>query len=114
MFFGLIQSRRYWKLCLPLYVFLVAHLGIYLISWVMIRYRVPADTVLIVFSGLAVSFLYNSLFDSARRGWSKKRRIKRKLDPGGVENSANCEELAQVAELTKGSDSRTPRAMGKG
>ncbi len=54
---GLVLSRRCWRRCAPLYVFLVAHLGIYLVSWVMIRYRIPADTVLIIFAGLALAEL---------------------------------------------------------
>jgi 4-amino-4-deoxy-L-arabinose transferase-like glycosyltransferase len=55
MLYGLYLSHRQWQLCLPLYLFLVIHLGIYLVSWVMIRYRVPADTVLLVFAGLALA-----------------------------------------------------------
>jgi len=42
---------------LPLYLFLVIHLGVYLVSWVMIRYRIPADTVLLLFAGLAIARL---------------------------------------------------------
>ena len=54
MLYGLYLSRRQWQRCLPLYLFLVIHLGIYLVSWVMIRYRIPADTVLLPFAGLAI------------------------------------------------------------
>lgn len=55
MLYGLYLSRREWRLCLPLYLFLVIHLGVYLVSWVMIRYRIPADTILLVFAGLALA-----------------------------------------------------------
>jgi 4-amino-4-deoxy-L-arabinose transferase-like glycosyltransferase len=54
MLYGLILSADRWRLCLPLYAFLVIHLGVYLSSWVMIRYRVPADTVLLVFAAFGV------------------------------------------------------------
>jgi 4-amino-4-deoxy-L-arabinose transferase-like glycosyltransferase len=54
MLAGLYLSLPYWRKALPLYLFLVIHLGVYLVSWVMIRYRIPADTVLLVFGGLAI------------------------------------------------------------
>lgn len=55
MLAGLYLSRTRWRQALPLYLFLVIHLGVYLVSWVMIRYRIPADTVLLVFAGLAIA-----------------------------------------------------------
>jgi 4-amino-4-deoxy-L-arabinose transferase-like glycosyltransferase len=55
MLYGLYLSRPKWRLCLPLYLFLAIHLGVYLVSWVMIRYRIPADTILLVFAGLALA-----------------------------------------------------------
>jgi hypothetical protein len=54
MLAGLYLSRTQWRQALPLYLFLVVHLGVYLVSWVMIRYRIPADTVLLLFAGLAL------------------------------------------------------------
>jgi 4-amino-4-deoxy-L-arabinose transferase-like glycosyltransferase len=55
MLFGLYLSLPQWRKVLPLYLFLVIHLGVYLVSWVMIRYRIPADTVLLVFAGLSLA-----------------------------------------------------------
>lgn len=55
MLYGLYLSFSEWRRVLPLYLFLIIHLGVYLVSWVMIRYRIPADTVLLVFAGLALS-----------------------------------------------------------
>lgn len=57
MLAGLVLSRRRWRELLPLYLFLVIHLGVYLSSWVMIRYRVPADAVLLLFAGLTWSLI---------------------------------------------------------
>lgn len=55
MLLGLYLSLPQWRKVLPLYLFLVVHLGVYLVSWVMIRYRIPADTVLLIFAGLALA-----------------------------------------------------------
>lgn len=73
MLYGLLISLRQWKKCLILYLFLVIHLGVYLISWVMIRYRIPADTVLLVFAGLGLSDLY----DRGQRWVTSQRARKR-------------------------------------
>ncbi len=61
MLAGLYLSRTRWRQALPLYSFLVIHLGVYLASWVMIRYRIPADTVLLVFAGLAIEHFVRSV-----------------------------------------------------
>lgn len=68
MLVGLALSIPRWKLVLPLYLFLVVHLSVYLISWVMIRYRIPADTVLLIFAGLALSRIARTLL----RPWLPK------------------------------------------
>lgn len=57
MLAGLYLSRTRWRQALPLYLFLVVHLGVYLVSWVMIRYRIPADTVLLLFAGAAIMWI---------------------------------------------------------
>lgn len=57
MLYGLILTRHKWRELLPLYLFLIFHCGIYLASWVMIRYRVPADTILLPFAALALATL---------------------------------------------------------
>lgn len=61
MLYGLYLSRRYWKDCAPLYLFLLLHLGVYLASWVMIRYRIPADAVLLLFAALAIDELWRRI-----------------------------------------------------
>lgn len=63
MVLGLVLSRRHWRELLPLYLFLLVHYAVYVSSWVMIRYRVPADTVLLVFAGFALT----SLAEAVRR-----------------------------------------------
>lgn len=62
MAYGLILSLRRWRVFLPLYIFLILHLGVYLASWVMIRYRIPADTILLLFAGLAAVDLHHRAF----------------------------------------------------
>lgn len=57
MIYGLIVSKNHWRRLLPIYLFLLAHWGIHLASWVMIRYRIPADAVLLPFAGLAIATL---------------------------------------------------------
>ena len=57
MLAGIILSARKWRELLPLYLFLVIHYAVYLSSWVMIRYRVPADTVLLIFAAVAIADL---------------------------------------------------------
>jgi 4-amino-4-deoxy-L-arabinose transferase-like glycosyltransferase len=55
MLYGLVIAIKQCKMCLPLYVFVVLHTGVYVASWVMIRYRIPVDTILLLFAGLAIS-----------------------------------------------------------
>lgn len=64
---GLYLSLPQWRKALPLYLFLVIHLGVYLVSWVMIRYRMPADTVLLIFAGLAIVRL--------AEWWQNRKRV---------------------------------------
>ncbi|HSH04645.1 MAG TPA: glycosyltransferase family 39 protein [Anaerolineae bacterium] len=61
MLYGLFVTRDQWLRLAPIYLFLLSHVGIYVISWVMIRYRIPADTVLILFVGPALLTIYNKL-----------------------------------------------------
>jgi 4-amino-4-deoxy-L-arabinose transferase-like glycosyltransferase len=66
MVYGIVSSYRQYRVLAPIYIFLLAHYGVYLSSWVMIRYRIPADTVLLVFAGFGLVELYWRL--SAWRG----------------------------------------------
>jgi len=53
MLAGLFLSRAHWRACLPLYLFAGAYAMVHLLSWSLIRYRLPVDAVLLVFAGLA-------------------------------------------------------------
>ena len=51
---GLLLSRRRWHELIPLWLFMLIHIGVYSISWTMIRYRIPLDAILIPFAALAL------------------------------------------------------------
>ncbi len=55
---GLYLSRERWRACLPLYLFAGTYVMIHLLSWALIRYRLPVDAVLLVFAGLACERLF--------------------------------------------------------
>jgi 4-amino-4-deoxy-L-arabinose transferase-like glycosyltransferase len=54
MFLGLCLSFARWRSFAVLYLFMVIHTGIHLLSWPAPRYRLPVDAVLMVFAGLAL------------------------------------------------------------
>jgi hypothetical protein len=54
MLYGLYLSRKNWRVCLPLYLYAAFDMGLCLISWSAPRYRLPTDSLMIVFAGLAV------------------------------------------------------------
>ena len=56
-----------------LYLFGVVYTGIHLLSWALIRYRLPVDAILVIFAGVGVERLYESLVDLGKS---------RKLQPG--------------------------------
>lgn len=58
MLYGLYLSRNAWRDCLPLYLFMGTYTLIHLLSWALIRYRLPVDAVLLVFAGLACEQLF--------------------------------------------------------
>lgn len=58
MVYGLLLSRRSARAAMPLYLFLGAYTVVHLLSWALIRYRLPVDAVLIVFAGLACDRLF--------------------------------------------------------
>jgi hypothetical protein len=74
MLFGLGFSFSRWRVFVPLYLFMVIHTAIHLLSWPSPRYRLPVDAVLIVFAGLALSELSGQL-RSWRRSLSLMYRI---------------------------------------
>jgi len=54
MILGLYLSFSRWRSFVALYLFIVIHTGIHLLSWPAPRYRLPVDAVLMVFAGLAL------------------------------------------------------------
>jgi 4-amino-4-deoxy-L-arabinose transferase-like glycosyltransferase len=62
---GLSVSR--WRNFLPLYLFMVIHTGIHLLSWPSPRYRLPVDTLLMVFAALTLIELAKQLKARRRR-----------------------------------------------
>jgi 4-amino-4-deoxy-L-arabinose transferase-like glycosyltransferase len=54
MLLGLCLSFPRWRRFVALYLFIVIHTGIHLLSWPAPRYRLPVDAVLMVFAGLAL------------------------------------------------------------
>ena len=53
MLLGLYLSLSRWRNFVPLYLFIVIHTGIHLLSWPAPRYRLSVDAVSMVFAGLA-------------------------------------------------------------
>jgi 4-amino-4-deoxy-L-arabinose transferase-like glycosyltransferase len=63
MLLGLIYSlRRYSANTSILYLFIVTYTGIHLLTWALIRYRLPVDAILILFAGLALVQIQARLF----------------------------------------------------
>jgi len=52
---GVVRTRSRWRDLLPLYVFMAVHIGVYSITWTMIRYRLPVDAILIIFAAVVLS-----------------------------------------------------------
>jgi hypothetical protein len=61
MLFGLFFSFWRWRNFLLLYLYMVIHTGIHLLTWPSPRYRLPVDAVLMVFAGLALLELAKQL-----------------------------------------------------
>jgi len=69
MLLGLGLSLSRWRSFVPLYLFMIIHTGIHLLSWPALRYRLPVDAVLMVFAGLTLIELANQ-FKTWRRDHS--------------------------------------------
>jgi 4-amino-4-deoxy-L-arabinose transferase-like glycosyltransferase len=67
MVLGLILSVSRWRNFLPLYLFIVIHTGIHLLSWPAPRYRLSVDAVSMVFAALALLELAKHLKSWRRR-----------------------------------------------
>jgi 4-amino-4-deoxy-L-arabinose transferase-like glycosyltransferase len=67
MLLGLSLSFSHWRNFLTLYLFIVIHTAIHLLSWPSPRYRLPVDAVLMVFAGLSLIELAKQLGTWRRR-----------------------------------------------
>jgi 4-amino-4-deoxy-L-arabinose transferase-like glycosyltransferase len=67
MFLGGCLSLSRWRSFVVLYLFIVIHTAIYLLSWPGLRYRLPVDAVSMVFAGLALLKLARRLISWRRR-----------------------------------------------
>jgi hypothetical protein len=54
MLYGLYLSRRRWRDCVPLYLYVGFDATLCLLTWAAPRYRLPSDALLMIFAGLAV------------------------------------------------------------
>ncbi len=61
MIYGIVRSRRQWRACMPLYLYVGFDTVLHVTSWAAPRYRVPSDAVLMVFAGVAVVHLADRL-----------------------------------------------------
>lgn len=57
MLYGLWLSRRRWRVCLPLYLYVAFDTTLHLATWAAPRYRLPSDAVMIVFAAWALTDL---------------------------------------------------------
>jgi hypothetical protein len=78
---GLSLSRRKqlersgrWPVVVLMYLFIVVYTGIHLLSWALIRYRVPVDAILVVFAGVSLVDLAAHVGDSSDWGWIAHRK----------------------------------------
>ncbi len=59
--YGLLLALRRWREWSLLYLFVVVYSGIHLLSWALVRYRLPVDAVLIVFASAGLADLLQRL-----------------------------------------------------
>ena len=62
MLYGLWLSRPLWRRSMPVYLYTGSYVMLHLLSWALIRYRLPVDGVLLVFAGGAVAALKDRWF----------------------------------------------------
>jgi hypothetical protein len=67
MVYGLWLSRAEWRRYRLLYAFMLFYTALHLLTWAMIRYRLPVDAVLMLFAALAFSRLAARLPGAAAR-----------------------------------------------
>lgn len=63
--YGLLANLRRFDELAPIYLFFVVHVGVYAVTWTMVRYRVPMDPFFILFASYTLHQAYTTF--SARR-----------------------------------------------
>ena len=58
---GVLANLRRIRELAPVYLFIIMHIGIYAVTWTMIRYRIPIDPLLIMFASYTIVVIYNSI-----------------------------------------------------
>ncbi len=66
MLYGLNLARRRWRTWLLLYLFAIVYSLIHLLSWALIRYRLPVDAVLIIFAAYGLVDLIERMASHVR------------------------------------------------
>jgi 4-amino-4-deoxy-L-arabinose transferase-like glycosyltransferase len=58
---GIFLTKERWSNLIPIWLFMIIHTGVYSISWTMVRYRIPVDSVLIPFASYALIYISDHL-----------------------------------------------------
>jgi hypothetical protein len=61
MVYGLWVSRREWRRFRLLYIFMIFYSLLHILTWAMVRYRLPVDAVLLFFAAIALVELWEWL-----------------------------------------------------
>ena len=75
MLLGIYLSFSRWRSFIPLYLFMVIHTGIHLLSWPATRYRLPVDAISMIFAAMAVLELARQL-----KTWRHRLPLTNKVD----------------------------------
>ncbi len=67
MLYGLALSLQHWRKWLLLHVFIVVYSAIHLLSWALVRYRLPMDALLLIFAAYGLAHLADRLRRSLQR-----------------------------------------------
>lgn len=59
--YGLLANLRRFQELAPIYLFFVVHVGIYAVTWTMVRYRVPLDPFFILFAAYTIQQAYAAI-----------------------------------------------------
>jgi 4-amino-4-deoxy-L-arabinose transferase-like glycosyltransferase len=74
MVYGFILSLRNWRRFSLLYLFIAVHVSVHLASWVLIRYRLPIEPLLIVFAAAGILDIRNRITAYVTQA-SRRRRM---------------------------------------